>query len=272
MKQHVKYETKRFSPKRQILSDFNDIAASKHHILGLLEIDVTDARRIIKEYEEREGLKLSLTGWIAKVIGDAVNENKRLNSFLKGRTKIIVFENVDISIMIEIKNEKGQNIPYNYIIRKVESKSVREITEEIRSVQNKKLSEKDQFRRKSSIGIKLYRFIPLFIRRMILQGLLKNPFYVQKTAGTVGLTTVGMFIKRVGGWAVPYAIKTLSVAVAGIKEKPAIVNDKIEKRDIANVTFMIDHNLVDGAPSTRFIARVVDLMEEAYALEEFVKN
>ncbi|MHA2309595.1 MAG: 2-oxo acid dehydrogenase subunit E2, partial [Candidatus Heimdallarchaeaceae archaeon] len=174
MKKHVKYETKRFSPKRQILSDFNDEAASRHHVLGLLEIDVTDARRIIKEYEEREGLKLSFTGWIAKVIGDAVNENKRLNSFLKGRTKIIVFENVDISIMIEIKNEKGQNIPYNYIIRKVETKSVREITEEIRSVQNKKLSEKDQFRRKSSIGIKIYRFIPLFIRRMILQRLLKN--------------------------------------------------------------------------------------------------
>ena len=269
MKKEVRYETKKFSPKRRILSDFNDEAACMPHVLGLLEIDVTDARKIIKEHEEKEGFKISLTGWFVKVIGDAVKENMRLNSFLKGRRKIIVFENVDISIMIEISNEKGQKIPFNHIIRKAETKSVREITDEIRSVQNRKLSEKEQFRRRSSFGLIIYRFIPKFIRRRLLRMLLKNPFYVQKTAGTVGLTTLGMFIKRVGGWAVPYAIKTLNVAVAGIKEKPAIVNGKIEHREIANVTFMIDHNLVDGAPSTRFIARVVDLMESAYALEEF---
>ena len=270
MKKNVRYETKKFSPIRQILSDFNDEAARMPHVMGLLEIDVTDARRIIKEVEDREGLKISLTGWIAKCIGDAVNENKRLNSFLKGRTKIIVFENVDISIMIEIKNEKGQHVPLNYIIRKVETKSVREITEEIRSVQEKKIAGKDQVRGRSSFALKIYRFVPLFIRRMIMRKLLKNPFYVQKTAGTVGLTTVGMFIKKVGGWAVPYAIKTLSVAVAGIKEKPAVVNGKIVKREIANVTFLVNHNLVDGAPTTRFIARVVDIMESAYGLEEFV--
>ncbi|NPD89570.1 MAG: hypothetical protein HGN29_12695 [Asgard group archaeon] len=270
MKKQVKYEIKKFSPIRQILSDFNDEAASMPHVLGLLEIDVTDARRIIKEVQEREGLKLSFTGWIAKCIGDAVKENKRLNSFLKGRSKIIIFENVDISIMIEIKNEKGQEIPYNHIIRKIETKNIREITEEIRSVQNRKIEGKDQVRGRSSIALKIYSFVPKFIRRMIMKILLRNPFYIQKTAGTVGLTTVGMFIKKVGGWAIPYAIKTLSVAVAGIKEKPAIVDDKIEKRDIANVTFLVDHNLVDGAPSTRFIARVVDLMESAYGLEEFV--
>ncbi|NPD88170.1 MAG: hypothetical protein HGN29_05585 [Asgard group archaeon] len=36
------------------------------------------------------------------------------------------------------------------------------------------------------------------------------------------------------------------------------------------MTFTIDHNIVDGAPAARFIARSVELIESAFGLEVLI--
>jgi len=261
------YKVKKYSPIRQILADFNDEAARSPHIQGLLEVDVTEARNIIKEYEEKHNYRISLTGWVLYCIANAVKEHERLNSFLKGSTKIIIFENVDISVMIERKTKEGKIVPYNHVVRKAETKTVKEITDEVRISQEKELEDKD-FIRGSSGALVLYRFIPRFIRRYLMRKKLKNPFYLKKTAGTVGLTSLGPFVKTLSGWAVPLAIKTLNVALGGIREKPAIVDGKIVKREFLGVAYLINHNIVDGAPAARFITHSIELMESASGLSE----
>ncbi|MHA1622891.1 MAG: 2-oxo acid dehydrogenase subunit E2 [Candidatus Heimdallarchaeaceae archaeon] len=35
-----------------------------------------------------------------------------------------------------------------------------------------------------------------------------------------------------------------------------------------NLTIYIDHNIVDGAPAARFTARVVELIQSAFGLDE----
>jgi pyruvate/2-oxoglutarate dehydrogenase complex dihydrolipoamide acyltransferase (E2) component len=50
--------------------------------------------------------------------------------------------------------------------------------------------------------------------------------------------------------------------------KPAVIAGGIEPREVLNLTVMFDHDIVDGAPATRFTRRLVGLIESGYGLTE----
>jgi hypothetical protein len=56
--------------------------------------------------------------------------------------------------------------------------------------------------------------------------------------------------------------------VGSITWKPAIVEGRIEPREILNLTVAFDHYIIDGAPATRFTHRLVELIESGYGLDE----
>jgi pyruvate/2-oxoglutarate dehydrogenase complex dihydrolipoamide acyltransferase (E2) component len=264
------YHKRKFSVNRQILADYNAVASKNYRVQGLIEADVTDALKIIKDVEQKEGYKLSFTAWIAKCLGEAVSEDMRLNSYRR-RRKIIVFDKIDISIMIEIKTSDGKRVPFNYVIRDVKSKNVKEISDNIRAIQKKKIEEREQLTRGTSKFTNLYLWVPRFIRRGVIKSMITNPFKLRKLIGTVGLTTLGEFVKNLSGWAVPFADKTLNVAVGGMKNRATEIDGKIENRRFLCVTYLVDHDIVDGAPAARFIARATELMEKSVGLEEYKK-
>ncbi|MHA1397513.1 MAG: 2-oxo acid dehydrogenase subunit E2 [Candidatus Heimdallarchaeaceae archaeon] len=268
MEKKKDYQIKKFSTTRKILADYNDVAATFPRVQGLIEMDVTIAIQKIKEIEEEEEYKISFTGWVAKCVAKAVSENKRLNSYRKGRSKIIVFDKIDISVMVEVVTKKGKYVPFNHVLRDVESKSIKDISDEIRRVQKEKIDELEQLTRGSTGFSSLYLLIPRFIRKLIIKKLLKNPFYLRKIIGTVGITSFGKNVKNLSGWAIPFADKTLNIAIGGMKKKAVVEDGKLVNKQLACLTFLFDHNLVDGAPAARFISRLAELMKEAYALED----
>lgn len=266
MPKERKYHTKKFSPTRMILADYNDVAASLNRVCGLIEIDITEALAMIKEIEKLENYKISMTGWLAKCVSQVVMENKHLNSYRKGR-KIIVFDTVDISIIIELVTKTGKKIPYNHVLRDVETKSVREITDEIRAVQNKEINDMDQLTRGQSSYMWFYSLLPRFFRRFVIRQMITHPFRLKKLIGTVGITSLGMFIKGQGGWVIPFADKTLNIALGGIKNHAVLRNGSIEERKLLCTTFLLDHNIVDGGPATRLVSRLSELLGDTYYLE-----
>ena len=46
-------------------------------------------------------------------------------------------------------------------------------------------------------------------------------------------------------------------------QRPRAVNGQVEIRDVLDLTLIIDHNVVDGAPATRFGAELRELIESA---------
>jgi pyruvate/2-oxoglutarate dehydrogenase complex dihydrolipoamide acyltransferase (E2) component len=56
--------------------------------------------------------------------------------------------------------------------------------------------------------------------------------------------------------------------VGGIARKPAVIEERVEPRDILDLTVAFDHDVVDGAPAARFVKRLVELIESGYGLEE----
>ncbi len=232
-------------------------------MLGLFEADVTDARRKLQSYKETTGESISFTGWIAACVGKAVGENKQVHALMIGK-HFVIFDDVNINILIETVIE-GHPYPVNYILKSANNKTVMEISREIRDAQMKK--EEDYTEAEENRGIRVLLSAPKFLRDLLFwRKVRKNPMFIKEKMGTVALTSIGRFA-RSGGWAIPLGLHALNIAVGGISEKPRLVDSQVEKREYLALTVTLDHDVVDGAPATRFVARLVELLEESHGLE-----
>ncbi|MFX0177170.1 MAG: 2-oxo acid dehydrogenase subunit E2 [Candidatus Hodarchaeota archaeon] len=261
------YKISKFPIDRIPTLDFLAVGDNKHYVKGLIEVDVTNGRQLLKNYEIKKAVKLSFTAWLLKCIGKAANEFKEVHSLMKGKRKIISFDDVDISVPVE-RLAKGIKIVIPVVIRKTNKKSVKKIHEEIRSAQSEEidgatvLGESPLKKR-----VKFYTRLPKSIRRFLIKKLLKNPFRVKKIMGTIIVTAIGMFGKLYG-WPIPTTSHPLAFAIGGITKKPGVINDKIEIREHLTITVLFNHDVVDGAPAARFIDKLKDLIESGYGLVE----
>ena len=227
-------------------------------MLGLFEADV----RKLQGYKEQTGESISFTGWIAACVGKAVGEHKQVHALMIGK-HFVIFDDVNINILIETVIE-DRPYPINYILESANNKTVMEINREIRDAQKKK--EEDYTEAEENRGIKVLLSAPKFLRALFFwRKVRKNPMFIKERTGTVSLTSIGRF-SRSGGWAIPLGLHALSIAVGGISEKPGFVGDKVEKRQYLALTVTLDHDVVDGAPATRIVARLVELLEESHGL------
>ncbi len=85
----------------------------------------------------------------------------------------------------------------------------------------------------------------------------------RQRTGTVAVTAVGMFAGGGGFGLTPPALMSLQVVVGGMTQRPRAIHGQVEVRDILDLTVTIDHNVVDGAPATRFGAALRELIESA---------
>ncbi|MHA1916152.1 MAG: 2-oxo acid dehydrogenase subunit E2 [Promethearchaeota archaeon] len=264
------YTISKFPKDRIPTLDFLSIGDNKHYVKGLIEVDVTVGRQIIANCEKETGLKLSFTAWLLKNIGEAASKFKEVHSILKGKRKIISFDDVDISIPVE-RLVKGVNVAMPVVLRKVNEKNVKEIHEEIRLAQSEEVSGATVLGENSiKRWVKFYRSLPKSIRRFLIKRLLKNPLRAKKLMGTIIVTAVGMF-GRLYGWPIPTTSHPLAFAIGGITKKPGVVNDKIKIREYLTMTVLFNHDVVDGAPAARFINRLKELIESGYGLTELAK-
>ena len=237
-------------------------------MIGLFEADITDARRTLHEYKDRIGESISFTGWIAACIGKALDEHKQVHAIKIGKN-FLIFDDVNISLSIETMIE-GKVYPINYLLSKANQKTVMEINREIRQAQTKK--EEDYTEASENRNIKLLLSAPKFLRNLLFwRKTRRDPSFIQNTMGTVALTSVGMFGTS-GGWAIPLSIYPVTIAVGGISQRPGFVQDQVEQREYLSLTVTLDHDVVDGAPATRFVARLVELLETCFGLESLSNN
>ncbi len=265
------YEIKSFTKNRRNIELLLEEGKRKHNVHGLIEVDVTNARKIIRDYK-KYNINISFTGWLVKCISQAVSEHKIINAFRHGTRKTIFFDDVDIPIPVE-RNINDNKVTMAYIIRKANTKSVIDITKEIRDIQKEKIYSNKQVLGKNLTSFE--KFIlksPIFIKRIAIFFSRKNALFKKKHLGTVGVTAIGMKGKF-PGWAIPLngATSTM-IVVGGISKKPGVVNDKIEIREYLHLTVTVDHDIVDGGPLVRFVDRINELIENAYGLDLNIKN
>jgi pyruvate/2-oxoglutarate dehydrogenase complex dihydrolipoamide acyltransferase (E2) component len=260
MKEHL-YTAERVPPFRQLVMDGLELAARKHCIHGLVEVDITRARERLHRIKQETGEGLSFTGFITYCCARAVDEDKHLHAYRDWRNRLILFDEVDVSLPVE-RVDDGQPVVLQTVIRAANRKSVREITEEIRSTQAKTLVATPWGAR-----IRWYVLIPAFIRRWFYRIAQRAPHIIKEFNGTVLVTAVGMFGTS-AGWGVPLPGHTLVITIGGIEVRPVLRDGKLEGREHLCLTISFDHDIVDGGPAARFVRRFQQLIESAAGLDE----
>jgi len=241
--------------------DTFSIGLKKHHVAALLEFDVTESRRRLQE-SRRSGLVISFNGWLIKVIGSVLQDHPEAAAYLRGKHRMMVFNDINISILVE-KKINGERVPIPVVIEKANEKTAQEITAEIENAKKQELSAGDVvINRRSRVSERLYYRLPGFARRFVWKMMLGNPGFAFRKMGNAVVTSVGM-MGRINGWFIHRSVHPVSFGIGSVLKKAVVVDNEIKIREILNMTILVDHDLVDGAPMVRLLKDLSDSIEKA---------
>jgi pyruvate dehydrogenase E2 component (dihydrolipoamide acetyltransferase) len=176
-----------------------------------------------KAKENYEKLHVSYTAIMVEAVAKALREHPMLNSTLEG-DKIKIFE--DINVGVAVATSQGLVVP---VIHNADRKSLKEIDTTINNLtekaRNGKLSKEE------------------------LSG------------GTFTITNLGMY----GVEFFTPIINPPEAAILGvgkIREKPVVVNGKMETKPFILLSLSYDHRIIDGAPAAEFLSKVKERIEK----------
>ena len=258
----------KYPSSRQLTFDMGKIGMARHHIKALLEVDVTEAWNFSRQ-SRRTGKKLSFFPWVVKTTADCVTLHPPVAGFnLPGRNKVVYFDDVDVSIMVE-KEVNGSLVPLPYVVRKANEKTVYQIQEEIETVKTQAVKDEGNYvlgEGGSAFWMRLFIHLPQLLRISLFRLFLNHPQRAKNAMGTVMITTAGL-VGHSHAWFLPYSIHPLCVTLGSINEQPRVYHGEIEKRQVLHLALLIDHDVIDGMPAGRFVEDLVRKLESGYELE-----
>jgi pyruvate/2-oxoglutarate dehydrogenase complex dihydrolipoamide acyltransferase (E2) component len=251
------YQVLPFPASRRVVIDAGRLGSRRHIVFGLVEWDVTHARVFLREHKRRTGESLSFTAFIVWCLAQAIRAHPFAQAYRNWRNQLILFDDVDVVTLIEAEKNC---VAIPHIVRGANRKSFRDIHTEIRAIQAA------GGRSEQEGGLGKASRLPGFVRDLFYWALCRNPHWLKKYAGTVVVTSVGMFGKG-GGWGLGFLpLHTLGLTLGGIAEKPVLIDGQLTTREYLSITISVDHDVVDGAPAARFAQGLKELVESGYGL------
>ncbi|MCF8052032.1 MAG: 2-oxo acid dehydrogenase subunit E2 [Desulfobacterales bacterium] len=203
------------------------------HVTSQDEADITDLNELRKRHKasvEKEGGSLTVTIFVVKAIASALKRFEHFNASLDTETdELIVKDYVHIGVATDTAD--GLIVP---VVRNVDQKSIVEIAVELTDLANRTRD------RKASIE--------------------------EMHGGTITLTNIG----AIGGGHFTPIINFPQVAIVGTgaAKMKAVVREgargghTIVPRLMMPMVIAIDHRVLDGADSVRFLRTVIDMLED----------
>ena len=151
-------ETAPFPDAQHLMLDWLELEHRRHTMHGLIEVDVTEARRAIRAYRARTGAPLSLTAVLVHCLARAVDADRAMQAYRLGRRRLVLFDDVDVGIMVE-HEIGGARIPIGFVIRAANAKGPGEIQREIQAA------------REEDPGAVIARALPRWLRPLVARGL-----------------------------------------------------------------------------------------------------
>ena len=215
------------TPMRQKIAEH--MVMSKHtsaHVYTLVEVEmskVVGAReRFKKEFEERNGIKLTYTPFFVRACVEAIKELPIINSSLDGIN--IVYKR-DVNIGIAVALENGLIVP---VIKRADEKNFLGVA---RSVQD--LADRARTKRLNVDDV---------------QG------------GTFTITNPGSF-GGLFGLPIINQPQVAILGVGAIEKRPVVRDDAIAIRSMVYLSVSYDHRVIDGAVAERFMGKIKSILE-----------
>lgn len=261
----TEYKFHKFPKSRIATIDISSVGLQKHHIAALIEIDVSESREKIQFIKKNS--EISFTAWLIKVISKTIKDYENVAGYLQGKRKILVFNDINVSIAVE-KDLNGQKVPIPLIIEKANERSIESITKQISDAKAQTLTEEDiVLQNKSNRLERFYYYLPGYLRRYFWRYLIKHPRFAFSKMGNIAFTSIGMIGNaNANGWFIPLSVHPVCFGIGKISKKPMVIDDKIEIREVLNITVLLDHDVIDGSQMARFISKLAENIEKGMEL------
>eukprot|EP00013_Stygamoeba_regulata_P016976 CAMPEP_0177671876 /NCGR_PEP_ID=MMETSP0447-20121125/24989_1 /TAXON_ID=0 /ORGANISM="Stygamoeba regulata, Strain BSH-02190019" /LENGTH=302 /DNA_ID=CAMNT_0019179401 /DNA_START=29 /DNA_END=937 /DNA_ORIENTATION=- len=250
-------------------------APSSGEIYGVLEIDFSNAQRYMDRVLKETGQKLTVTHMAIKAIGTGIAHCPSINSYLC-MDRIFAHKSVDIGCLVAI--DGGKNLA-NAKICNVDKIPASEIADILRAKADTLRKGKDADFQKTNDTLKQ---LPVLIIRPLtmLAGYLSSALGLSIPAmgvrpfpfGGCLVTSVGMLgLEQAFAPFTPFCRVPLLVMVGGVRDKPVVVDGKIEIRPILTITATIDHRFVDGSQAANLAKYTRAVFEEPEKYDDSLK-
>lgn len=185
-----------------------------------------------------------------------------VHAYRDWRGRLIVPNQVDIAALVEVASSDGP-FPMAHLVRAADRRTPADISDELRHVKADPAS--------VPAGRLLSHAAPWLARipgavALFYLAAARLPS-MRAMAGTVAVSSIGMFGGGSGAAIGHPTISTLNIYVGGLSERPHVVEGEILVRDMLDLTVTVDHRIVDGAPAARFVADLRRLLERAAPTE-----
>ncbi|MFA6980182.1 MAG: 2-oxo acid dehydrogenase subunit E2 [Ignavibacteriaceae bacterium] len=200
------------------------------HVTQFDKADITDLEKVRKglsSLPEHDGIKLTVTSFLLKIVSSAVKEFPQFNASVDMEKKEIVYKKYT-NIGVAVDTENGLIVP---VVKNVDQKNIFQLTKEMNELAEKA--------RKRKIGLD------------DLQG------------GCFTISNLG----GIGGTYFTPIVNSPEVAILGVSRgsfEPVYKDGQFIPRLMLPLSLSYDHRLIDGADAIRFLRWIVAALENPY--------
>ncbi len=200
-------------------------------LVKIREEKLKEALRQAQGEAEKQGVYLTYLPFIMKALAAAMKEYPRVNAEVDEEAQdIIIKKYYNFGVAVDVDGE-GLVVP---VLKGVDMKDIFSIAKEIKELADRTRAKK-----------------------LDLQDM---------KGGTFTITNFG----SLGSWFATPILNYPEVAILGLgrmKDKPVVINGKIEVRPIMPLSLAFDHRVIDGAYAIRFLNALMQYLQEPEKLE-----
>jgi chloramphenicol O-acetyltransferase len=260
------YTVVRPTADRQFAMDAYAALPPAHLMIGLVELDVTDAAAAIARMQ-RQGTRLSLFAFVIRSIAVAIAEHPDLNLVQHGK-RLVRFDDVDVAVPVEVTTAEGK-YPRQVVVRSAQRLTPAEIYTCLEQAKHRHgvtgdLGHEDRWTRRM---MHVFSWMPRSLRIRAVRLFMRSAFTIKRRAGTTLVTSIGKFATVPGfGFSFTTGPRAAAFAVGTVVQKPWVRGGRIAVRSVLSLSIMVNHDLIDGAPAARFSRRLQQIIETGEGL------
>ena len=247
-----KYVIKELPIDKKIVADIASFNKYVNLMHGLFQIDIADIRQQIKIAKRESNISVSILSCLLFCFARALDKHKDAFALLGKRDKMYYLDEADVFFPFEL-NQNGEKIIWYKIIRRVNKKTLLELEEDLKSLQQmKKVFTKYE---------RIFMKFPSFIRRLFYHRTMTNPLIRKSYVGSVYFSsTIHSGNTRVISYGLPTHFHSVGMFIGTFMDVKSSVPEK-PNANILGATLSLDHLISDGPMLARLIREFVYQVE-----------
>ncbi|MCP4122811.1 MAG: hypothetical protein GY751_13755 [Bacteroidetes bacterium] len=235
---------------------------------GWTDLDAAGVRKVMDRFKQ-EGKRMSPTTIAAKAVAVAISKYPRVNGVIRlGR----IYERKHVDIFLQVSpDDSGDNLT-GMVIRKCDTKSLEEISAEIRErVAKIRSGEKDEFKKITN----MLNVMPSFVIALVLSFMsfinytlnIWSPVFgsPRDAFGSAMVTSVGMLgLQRGLAPLIPFYKCPVIIAIGKLEQKPVVENGEVVIKEMLPLSGTFDHRLVDGVGASHLLKGLKEYIAAPY--------